>query len=214
MRILISGGGGYIGSRLAADLSRAGHDVIVGSRSTVTLCNFSPHLENVKMNWDDQGLLTNICKGVDVVIHAAGMNAQNCLENPKKAIEFNGLVTARFVNAAEKAGVERFIYLSTAHVYARPLVGLVTENTSPNNCHPYALSNLSGEYNVLDENNRSSMQGVILRISNVFGAPEDPNLSCWRLVVNDLCRQSVEKKKLSLTSSENEVRDFISLSCK
>ena len=59
------------------------------------------------------------CLDVDVVVHAAGMNAKDCLADPVAA-HFNGVATARFAAAASKAGVEKFIYLSTIHVYASP----------------------------------------------------------------------------------------------
>jgi UDP-glucose 4-epimerase len=212
MRVLISGGTGYIGGRLAVHLSLVGHKIVLGSRKVSGPPDWLPDAEIVQTKWDESDELSRICRDIDVVIHAAGMNAQDCLADPVSALEFNGVATARFVSAAAKAGVKRFIYLSTAHVYGSPLSGRISEDTCPKNLHPYATSHLSGEHALLASNDRREIQGIVFRLSNAFGAPVSKDSNSWNLLVNDLCRQAVEKKTLSLRSSGKDIRDFISLS--
>ena len=151
-----------------------------------------------KITWDDDIALKRSCIGVDVVIHAAGINAQDCVSDPKAALEFNGGVTTRFVEAASKAGVWRFIYLSTAHVYSNPLVGVITEESHPSNQHPYATSHLAGDEAVLRANQLGKIQGFVFRLSNGFGAPMHKDVNCWMLLVNDLCKQAVVTHKMIL----------------
>jgi len=79
------------------------------------------------------------CDGVYVVIQAAGMNAQDCAADPVAALAFNGVATVRLVMAASRTGAQRFISLSTAHVYASPLAGTITEATYPRNLTPPPL---------------------------------------------------------------------------
>lgn len=212
MRVLISGGTGYIGGKLAVHLRREGHQIVLGSRKISGSPEWLPDAEMAQTKWNEWDELSRICRDIDVVIHAAGMNAQDCLADPVAALEFNGVATARFVSAAARAGVKRFIYLSTAHVYASPLVGRISEKTCPKNLHPYATSHLSGEHAVIAANDRREIQGIVFRISNAFGAPVSKEANCWHLLINDLCRQVVEKKTLSLRGSGKETRDFISLS--
>ena len=212
MRVLISGGSGYIGGRLAVGLSRAGHQIVLGSRAISGSPEWLPDAEMVQTKWNEPDELSRICRDIDVVIHAAGMNAQDCLADPVAALEFNGVATARFVSSATRAGVKKFIYLSTAHVYASPLVGRISEETCPKNLHPYATSHLTGEHALLASNDRREIQGIVFRLSNAFGAPVSKESNSWNLLVNDLCRQAVEKKMLSLRGSGKETRDFISLS--
>ena len=212
MRVLISGGTGYTGGRLAVHLSCTGHQIVLGSRKISGSPEWLPDAEMVQTKWNEPDELSRICRDADVVVHAAGMNAQDCLADPVAALDFNGVTTARFVAAAARAGVKRFIYLSTVHVYASPLVGSISEETCPKNLHPYATSHLSGEHAVLAANDRREIQGVVFRLSNAFGAPVSKEANCWNLLVNDLCRQAAEKKTLFLQSSGKEVRDFISLS--
>ena len=212
MRVLISGGTGYTGGRLAVHLSCTGHQIVLGSRKISGSPEWLPDAEMVQTKWNEPDELSRICRDADVVVHAAGMNAQDCLADPVAALDFNGVATARFVAAAARAGVKRFVYLSTAHVYASPLVGSISEETCPKNLHPYATSHLSGEHAVLAANDRREIQGVVFRLSNAFGAPVRKEVNCWNLLVNDLCRQAAERKTLFLQSSGKEVRDFISLS--
>ncbi|SVE58312.1 uncharacterized protein METZ01_LOCUS511166, partial [marine metagenome] len=127
MRILITGGFGYIGAKLAAYLFQNGHHVVLGSQRVLTSPNWLPQTEVVNTIWEDEKALTKICQGVDAIIHAAGMNAQDCSSDPVSALRFNGLATSRILRSAIHAGISRFIYLSTAHVYGDPLIGVIDE---------------------------------------------------------------------------------------
>ena len=211
MRILITGGFGFIGGRLAVHLAQIGHQIIIGTRKQLTYPNWLPKAEVAIMVWDDLLALERCCKGVDVVIHTAGMNAKECAIEPLRALEFNGLATANLVASASRAGVKKFIYLSTAHVYAAPLVGVITELTRPQSLEPYATSHLAREQSVLNVYSSGERQGIVLRLSNGFGAPLDKDVNCWMLLVNDLCKQSVQTRRLVLQSSGMQHRDFIAL---
>lgn len=212
MRILITGGFGFIGGRLAQHLSHAGNHIILGSRCKRSKPDWLPQAEVVLTDWHDSQCLEQICSGVDLVIHAAGMNAQECDADAVAALEMNGLATARLVTAAAKMHVSRFIYFSTAHVYSSPLTGIIAENTCPHNLHPYATSHLSGEYVVAAASYRRQIEGYVLRLSNAFGVPVDKDVNCWMLLVNDLCRQVVETGKMVLKTNGRQHRDFIAMS--
>lgn len=212
MRILITGGYGFIGGRLGQHLHQAGNQAILGSRHVNSPPDWLPHAETVQTDWNNSLALEEICNGVDVVIQAAGMNAQDCTADPVAALEFNGLATARLLWAASRAGAKRFIYLSTAHVYSSPLAGNISEDTCPHNLHPYATSHLAGESAVLSAGQSGKIEGIVLRLSNVFGAPAHKDVNCWMLLVNDLCRQAAQSGKMVLRSSGLQQRDFISMS--
>ena len=212
MRILVVGGFGFVGGRLAMHLAQAGHQIVLGSRNASSPPDWLPQSEVAQMLWEDDRALERICSRADVVIHAAGMNAQNCAAEPVAALAFNGLATARLLSAATRAGVARYIYLSTAHVYANPLVGTITEESCPLNLHPYATSHLAGEHAVLRANQLGQIQGIVLRLSNAFGAPTHKHANCWMLLVNDLCKQALETRKLVVNSSGLQQRDFIGIS--
>lgn len=211
MRILISGGFGFVGGRLAKYLQHAGHEVVLGSRSAKSPPEWFREAEVVKMDWNDTDALTTVCAGVDVIIHAAGMNAQDSAANPSEALAFNGVSTARLIDAGYKALVRRFIYLSTAHVYGSPLEGTITEEANLRNLHPYATSHLAGESAVLYATQSKQIEGIVLRLSNAFGAPAHWEANCWGLLVNDLCRQAVTLRSMTLRSTGLQRRDFITI---
>ena len=211
MHILVTGGFGFVGGRLGQYLHQAGHHITLGSRSSSNPPNWLSSAKVVKTDWNDTNALEQACEGVDIVIQAAGLNAQDCANNPVAALEINGLATARLVESAARADVKRFIYLSTAHVYASPLVGKISEESYPRNLHPYATSHVAGEKAVLGANQRKEIEGLVLRLSNVFGAPAHKDVNCWMLLVNDLCKQAVQTRQLVLRSGGLQKRDFIAM---
>jgi len=211
MHFLITGGFGFVGGRLAKYLQLAGHSVTLGTRKKYPPPEWLPNASVAQIRWDDSEALAQLCDGVDVVIHAAGMNAQDCTADPVAALEVNGVGTARMLAAAIRADVQRFVYFSTAHVYVSPLSGTITEELCPHNMHPYASSHLAGENTVLEASNSGKIEGIVFRLSNAFGAPMHKGVNCWMLVVNDLCKQAVETGKMVLHGSGIQQRDFITM---
>lgn len=211
MRFLITGGRGFIGGRLAVHLSKAGHSVVIGSRSKHDAPEWLPKAESLQMDWGSLAALRDACTNVDVVIHAAGMNSMDCQRDPLAALEFNGTATARLARAASEMKVTTFIYLSTAHVYSSLLVGQFNENTTPNNSHPYGTSHLAGEKAILDSTLGSKMNRFVLRFSNVYGAPTYVDSNSWVLLVNDLCLQAVTLNKIAIESNGSIQRNFLTM---
>lgn len=211
MRILITGGFGFLGGRLANHLTLAGHQIIIGTRHSASQAAWLPQADVIKIKWDDDVSLERSCKDVDVIIHSAGMNSFDCAADPLAALAFNGLATEKLVAAANRLNVKIFMYLSTAHVYSNPLTGIITEKSSLSNLHPYATSHVAGENAVLRVSANGKIQGIVLRLSNTFGAPTHKDVKCWKLLVNDLCKQAVQTRKLVLQTSGLQSRDFISL---
>ena len=211
MRILITGGSGFIGGRLASLLSMQEHEVTVATRNIRTHKEWFERVNIVDISWSETFDFETFCHGYDVIIHAAGMNSKDSSLNPDEASSFNGLATERLVKAAAKTGVKRFVYLSTAHVYSDPLIGEINEKTKPENHHPYATSHLQGERAILRTFEVSEMNGTVIRLSNVFGVPINSKVNCWELLVNNVCRQVAETQKMHLNSTKNQNRDFLTM---
>lgn len=212
MKLLVTGGFGYIGGRLAQYLaSQPCYEILMGSRQHTEPPPWLLQAKVVPTLWDSPAGLEAICTGVDAIVHLAGMNAQECSANPIAALEFNAVATARLLQAAVRQGVKRFIYLSTAHVYGSPLSGMITEDSCPLSLHPYATSHRSGEDVVRATHQSEKIEGIVIRLSNAFGAPAHKDTNCWMLLVNDLCQQAVTSGKLELRSSGLQLRDFITL---
>jgi UDP-glucose 4-epimerase len=212
MKVLIAGGFGFVGARVAHALKAAGYVIVLGSRTARPAPAWLNNTEVRAIDWQSRESLRSACAGVDVVVHASGMNAADCAAKPPLALQVNGVGTALLVEAAIAAGAKRFFYFSTAHVYASPLQGEINEEACPRNLHPYASSHLAGEYALMYALASGHIAGSSLRLSNGFGAPMMAESDCWMLVVNDLCRQAVREQRLVLKSSGEQLRDFIPLS--
>jgi UDP-glucose 4-epimerase len=186
--------------------------VLLGTRRRPDSLDWLPQAAVVEMDWRSEESLRTACRSADAIVHLAGMNAPDSKADPVGALEFNALATARLTRAAVAAGVRRFVYVSTAHVYGSPLRGVITESNLPANLHPYATSHRAAEDPVRFLQQQRALEGIVARLSNSFGVPAHPEANCWMLLVNDLCRQAVEHGELVLNSSGLQRRDFITLS--
>ena len=210
--VLLTGGLGYLGGRVAQALVAAGYHVRCGTRQRAALAPaWMPEMRMAHLDWDSCDALVQVCREVDSVVHMAAMNEVESARDPVGALEMNGLASLRLLEAAKTAGVRRFIYLSTAHIYGAPLQGNIDETTLPRPVHPYAITHKVTEDFVLAAHDRKQIEGVVVRLSNGFGAPVTPDIDRWTLLVNDLCRQAVTSGELRLSSAGTQLRDFITL---
>lgn len=201
-----------MGGRLSQFLmSHPGYEVQLGSRFRTESPYWLPEAKVVQIQWDSTNAIEKICAGVHAVVHLAGMNAQDCAINPLGALDVNGVATARLLDASVRQGVKRFIYLSTAHVYGSHLSGVITEETCPVSLHPYATSHRAGEDVVRYAHQYGAIEGVVVRLSNAYGAPAHKDANCWMLLVNDLCQQALATQHMMLRTSGLQRRDFITL---
>lgn len=208
--ILITGGTGFVGGRIARSLS-ATHTVILSSRKNPDNNMLLAH--GAASGIIHQQLLdaTAFPGDVDTVIHMAALNEWDCVSNPSEAIRVNIDETRIILENAIKNGAKEFIYFSTAHAYGQ-LTGHVAEDRLPVPVHPYAITHRAAEDYVNATGIQKKINTVCLRLSNSFGAPVVPTVNRWTLLANDLARQAIEKKQLTLLSNGCQYRDFICLS--
>lgn len=211
--VLITGGLGYVGGRIAQALAQCGkHRLRLATRRPDrTPPAWLRTAEIVPLDITRDANIDEACKGVTDIVHLAALNEHDCGADPQRALLVNGLGTLKLLQAAQRAGVARFIYLSTAHVYGSPLAGVITERSLPRPTHPYAITHHIAEDFVLAAHSQQTLIGIVLRMSNGFGAPAHAGIDRWELIVNDLCRQAVTQKQLVLRSSGLQRRDFITL---
>ncbi|MDR6395958.1 NAD-dependent epimerase/dehydratase family protein [Herbaspirillum seropedicae] len=209
--ILITGGLGYLGGRIASQLVKAGHRVRATSRKAQPAPAWLPEMQVLAPDWESTDELIAACTGHDAVVHLAAMNEIYSGRDPVGALRTNGLASLMLQNAAQSAGVRRFIFFSTAHVYGAPLAGDIDEATLARPRHPYAITHRVAEDFVLAAHDSGQIEGVVVRLSNGFGAPMTADVDRWTLLVNDLCRQALTTGALKLQSAGTQLRDFITL---
>lgn len=208
-KILITGGLGYVGGRIAQHLALStDYQVFVTSRRggdspipNVTLLHFDDSADDFRIYTD----------GMDCVIHLAALNEIDCVRFPYEAIDVNIKQSLHWLNAAIESKVAQFIYFSTIHVYGSPLEGVISETHLTKPTHPYSITHRAAEDYVLAAKQNSAIDAIVLRLSNSYGAPVLPDVNRWTLLINDLCRQAVEKGQLTLHSDGSQERDFIAM---
>ncbi len=214
MRILVTGGLGYLGSHISASFADAGHDVAVLTNAVhPELADFAARFDVFIADISEERHAPEAYEGVELVVHAAAMNAQQCSADPRRAVLVNGLGTRNVLAAATEAGVRRAVFLSSIHVYG-PIDGggRIDERTPAAPVSDYAITKLLGEGYCQQAAHRGSLEAFVLRPSNGFGAPLHSCADCWMLVVPDFCRRAVTEGRIVLTSAGTQQRDFLTLS--
>lgn len=208
MRMLITGGLGYLGGMIAGHFSGKNYDVRIYSKEKAEDDSRYNKYEMVQGDILNKSDLEKAVKDVDYIIHLAAIGQEQCKGNPELALAVNGIGTRNVLEAGEKAKVKRMIYFSTMHVYGSAS-GLITEETIPNPMTDYAMSKYLGEIYCRQFSKR--VDNVVLRFANAsLGASTSKN--GWNLVVNDLCKQCYLSKGIKLASKGTQKRNFLSIS--
>lgn len=211
MRVLVTGGFGYVGGRVCAALAAAGCDVVVGARRVPDDAP-SPAPEVVRLDLADARRTEQAVAAAraDAIVHLAALNEMDSLRDPRLAYAINCEGTYNVLAGAERAGTARFLYLSTFHVYGVP-DGVITEDTPTAPSHPYATTHRAAEDIARYFARHRGVATASLRLSNAYGAPARPGIDRWTLAFNDFCRQAVRTGEIALATAGNQHRDFITL---
>ena len=208
-KILITGASGLLGGRIYSQLKDKFNILPVSrfdSQSNLDLINFH------KIDWNNNENLKELLKNKDIIIHSAGLNAQESNSSPLLSYEVNTINTQKLVElCSNSSNPPIFIYFSTAHVYSSNLEGIISEDSPTTNTNPYASSHKAGEDIVLHATNQGKIKGIVLRLSNSFGFPLLFKTNCWMLLVNDLVRQAILYNKMIINSSGQQYRNFFSI---
>ena len=212
MRFLITGGAGYIGSLLTGNLLAAGHEVVVvdnllfgGDSILAYMSNRLFRFRKADVTTDD---LAADLKGVDVVYHLAALVGFPVCQSVGEdvAYRFNRHATRLVFEAAEKAGVTRFIFASTYSNYgiaedSRP----VTEESTLHPQSIYARTKIASEEFLLEQGKRSRIAPIIPRFTTLFGVSPRTRFD---LLVNQFVLEALLLRKLVLFQG-NYRRSFV-----
>ncbi|MBU6447973.1 UDP-glucose 4-epimerase GalE, partial [Patescibacteria group bacterium] len=176
MAILVTGGCGYIGSAVTAELIAAGHDVVVLdnlSRGHKELLH--PKAIFVQADIGDAAALKKLFaeNKIEAIIHLAGyIQVEESMRNPEIYVENNVEKPKILVQQAIEAGVNKFIFSSSAAVYGQPDNMPIKESDAANPINTYGQSKLDFENYLLQQQNSGLMKYAALRYFNASGATE------------------------------------------
>ena len=227
MSILVTGGGGYIGSHMVYELADAGERVVVlDNLSTGFDWAVAKDVPLIIGDTSDQNLVAQIIREhkVDSIIHfAAWLVVPDSVMDPLGYYKNNTVNSRALIEAAIRAGVRQFIFSSTCAVYGNPAQVPVTEDTLPAPISPYGWSKLMTEIMLRDAGIAHGLRHVILRYFNVAGA--DPSCRTGQSTKNatQLIKVAVEaalgrRSKLDIYGTDYPtpdgtcIRDYIHVS--
>src|SRR5580704_19554057 len=118
MRVLVTGGSGYVGSCTVRELTAAGHEVVIYDNRSTGHCKLSSGFRLVEGDIADREKLKTCLKNIDAVLHfAASAYVGESVVNPRKYFHNNVEGGLSLLNAALEAGVKKIIFSSTCAVY-------------------------------------------------------------------------------------------------
>lgn len=165
MRMMVTGGAGFIGSHIVDSLLKDGHEVVcIDDLSTGKRSNLpdNPNIYSVR---------ADICgdidmRGIDIIFHNAASKKNICLKDPQRDLEINAGGTLNLLQLAVKHGIKKFVHASTGSVY-----GELSDRLNP--VSYYGVSKLAGERYVNMYSKMGWLDTTILRYFHVYGSRQD-----------------------------------------
>ena len=213
MRIVITGGAGFIGSNLATELSKEKESevIIVDDLSTGRVSNLEKINKNINLvrgSITDLQLLKGIFKDVDYVFHQAAIpSVPRSIKDPIASNNANVNGTLNVLVAAKDCNVKKVIYASSSSVYGDTPELPKREDMVPNPLSPYAVTKLLGEYYCKVFNEVYGLKTISLRYFNVYGPRQDP-YSDYAAVIPRFINRVLENKPPVIYGDGEQTRDF------
>ena len=209
MKVLVTGGAGFIGSHVTELLCDKGVGVIVVDDLSSGFNKFvDKRAKFVKASIGNEKLMASLLKKVDVVIHlAASSIIKSSYERPLEYFENNVVNGVKLLEAMRKAGVKKIINSSTAAVYGEPKRVPIKEEDAKNPISPYGVSKLAFENALSAYYHSFGIESVSLRYFNAYG-PRDEQKPASRAVAIWI-KAALKGKPLPLYWKGEQIRDYV-----
>ena len=212
MKILVTGGSGFIGSHLCEKLVKDGHSVTVidnfciGRKSN--LKNIKDKIKIYKRDIRNYDSIKKFFQKIDTVFHLAALaDIVPSIENPDDYYSTNVTGTYNVLKLSLKNKVKRFIYTASSSCYGIPKQYPTKETARINPQYPYALTKRLGEELVLHFSKVYNLNASSLRFFNVYG-PRARTSGTYGAVFGVFLAQKIAKKPFTIVGNGKQTRDF------
>lgn len=190
MRVLVTGGGGFLGSHVADVLCERGHEVRIFDRRPSPWP--SPDRTMILGDVRDPDAVRDAVRGCDAVYHLAALaDIGVALDSPRPTVEINILGTLNVLEAAREAGVRRVIFASSIYVYS-------------NQGGFYRTTKQAGELLMQDYRDRYGLSHTILRFGSLYGPRADVGNA-----IRGILAQALRRRRIEYGGTGAEVREYI-----
>ncbi len=209
VRLLVTGGAGFIGSNLVDELVRQGHQVLViDNLSGGKRKNVNPKAKFYKADVTNIKQIKPIFRGVDYVFHLAALpRVQFSIEHPLESDTANVRGTLNVLVAATEAKVKRVIYSASSSAYGDQKIMPLKETFLTNPKSPYGLQKYIGELYCKMWSEVYSLPTVCLRYFNVYGHRQSHE-GAYALVIAKFIKQKLSGQMMTITGDGKQTRDF------
>jgi len=209
MTILVTGGAGFIGSRLAAHLALLGHDVkVLDNLATGRRSNVPEGVELVEGDIQSYERVHNAVAGCEVVFHQAALpSVSRSVQDPLTSNATNVTGTLNVLLASRDAGVRRVVFASSSSVYGGGAELPAREDATPTPISPYATAKLACEGYCRSFGEVYGLETVALRYFNVYGPRQDPR-SEYAAVIPSFIEALLAGEAPTIFGDGEQSRDF------
>jgi UDP-glucose 4-epimerase len=208
LKILVTGGAGFIGSNLSSQLIKDKHSVkIIDDLSTGLRINVPVGAELITGSILDRTLVNSVINGCDVVVHlAARGSVPRSIKNPRETHDVNATGTQIILESAAEVGCH-VIYSSSSSVYGLNALLPKDEEMVLKPTTPYAASKMAAEGLALSYANTYNFPVTVFRFFNVFGPRQRADHE-YAAVIPKWIDSCIKNKNLTLFGDGNQTRDF------
>ncbi len=210
MKVLVTGGAGFIGSHIVEHFQDRAEVRVLDN-----LCSgFKRNLSGTRCNFIrgsilDRQLVRQAVKGVDCIFHLAAMiSVPESMQKPVECAETNTIGTLVVLEEAARAKVKKLVLSSSAAIYGDNPVVPKIETMLPEPKSPYAISKLDGEFYCRMFAAEGRLQTACLRYFNVFGPRQNPR-SQYAAAVPIFIDRALKNEPITIFGDGEQTRDFI-----
>jgi UDP-glucose 4-epimerase len=211
MRVLVTGGAGFIGSHVADAYLAAGHTVgVVDDLSTGNRNNLNPLVRFWESDIRDPGLQAIVAEFRPEIVshHAAQISVSVSARDPRGDAEINILGALNLLDAAVRNQVQRVIFASTGGaMYGEQEALPTSESVFPEPVSPYGVAKHAVERYLHAFHHMHGLRAVALRYANVYGPRQNPHGEAG--VVAIFCRGLLDRKTLTVYGDGSQTRDYV-----
>jgi UDP-glucose 4-epimerase len=212
MKILVTGGAGFIGSHLVERLLAVDERVcVLDDLSTGKRENLPRHeaLEFIEGDIRDAELVDRCAKGVNAVVHLAAVaSVQASMDDPVRTHQVNFDGTLNLLEASRRYGIKRFVYACSAAVYGDAAAIPVSEEAATRPLSPYAVDKLAGEQYLLHYHRVHGLAATSFRFFNIYGPRQDPS-SPYSGVISIFVERLKRNLPVTVYGDGKQTRDFV-----